>query len=477
MPAVLATLTLLPLPPLPPLPLPPLPLIATATPTPTATLTPTASPTPVPPTRTPTATNTPLAPTATRVARTATTRITIPPSPTSTPMAIVVGPGPAPGTSPVPTATATPKGTRSPIPTRTPAIGRTPPPSTAPPLHVRVLSPLVQPGADAPVAVSYVEDALVQAVVHMPGQDPVTLVDTTDSHGYVTLVVRVPRHVPLRRGHAVADLVVRATSGRWYRLATRTLLVHPGATWPIAGSYTPRTPVRVLVTFPGVRPVRLLAVTDSHGHLRLTLRVPRNVTLHHGQVLAHATISALASTRRAQVTRILSISDMVVSVARGPIVSCLQMQTVHVAYHPNVRLSIVLLFPNDHRLALTAHTNQRGVATVNLQVHYVQAPNPVRIGVEAIDTSVRPPRLERITVAVVLPPACRFGRGIQRSTTSLQSTEARLRAELIGAPGQFGVLPERKPSSDEMLIRLGAGAREHRPGSRLEGAQAMTPLD
>ena len=303
---------------------------------------------------------------------------------------------------------------------------------------------------------SYVEDALVQAVVQVPGQDPVTLVNTTDSHGYVTLVVRVPRHVPLRRGRAVASLVVRATSGLWHSLATRALMVHPGATWPIAGSYTPRTPVRVLVAFPGVRPVRLLAVTDSHGHLRLTVRVPRNVALHHGQALAHAAISALAGTRHAQVTRILSISDLVVSVARGPIVSCLQMQTVHVAYHPNVRLRIGLLFPNDHRLALTAHTDQRGVATVNLRVHYVQAPNPVRIGVEAIDTSVRPPRLERITVAVVLPPACRFGRGIQRSTTSLQSTEARLRAVLIGAPGQFGVLPERKPSSDGMLIRLGA---------------------
>jgi hypothetical protein len=44
---------------------------------------------------------------------------------------------------------------------------------------------------------------------------------------------------------------------------------------------------------------------------------------------------------------------------------------------------------------------------VTLQVHYVKAPDPVRIGVEAIDTSVRPQRLERITVAVALPPACR----------------------------------------------------------------------
>jgi hypothetical protein len=272
---------------------------------------------------------------------------------------------------------------------------------------VRVLSPLVQPGAEAPVAVSYVADALVQAVVQVPGQHPVTLINMTDSHGYVTLVVRVPGHVPLRRGHAAASLVVRATSGLWHSLATRTLLVRPGTTWHIAGSYTPRTPVRVLVTFPGVRPVRLLAVTDSQGHLRLSGRVPRNVTLHHGQARAHAALYALAGTRHVQVKRILNVSDMVVRVARGPIDTCLQTQTVHVAYHPNVRLGIVLLLPNGQHRALAARTDQRGVATVNLQVHYVNASNPLRIGVEATDTRARPPRLERVTFAVAVPPACR----------------------------------------------------------------------
>ena len=281
-----------------------------------------------------------------------------------------------------------------------------PPPSTAPPLHVRVLSPLVRPGADAPIAVSYVEDAVIKAVVHVPGQHPVTLVSTTDSHGYVTLVVRVPRHVPLRRGRAVAYIVVRATSGLWHSLATRTLMVQPGTTWHIAGTYTPHTRVRVRVTFPGVRPVQFLAVTDSHGQLRLTGRVPRNVTLHHGQALAHAALYALAGTRHDQVRRILNISDMVVRVARGPIVACLQKQTVHVAYHPNVRLSIVLLLPNGQHRALTARTDQRGVATVNLRVRYVKASNPLRIGVEAVDTSARPPRLERVTFAVAVPPAC-----------------------------------------------------------------------
>jgi hypothetical protein len=255
--------------------------------------------------------------------------------------------------------------------------------------------------------VSYVEGALVQAVVHVPGQRPGSLFATTDSHGYVALVVPVPRHVPLRRGRTVAYLMVRAASGPWHSLATRAVMVHSGAIKHITGSYTPRTPVRVLVTIPGVRPVRLFAMTDSHGHLRLAVTVPRNVRLHHGHALAQVAISALAAKRHAQVTRSLHISDMVLTVARRPIVQCLQPQTVHVAYRPNVRLRIVLLFPNHRHIVLKVHTDQRGLAAVNLAVHYVKAPNPLRIKVEAIDTSVRPPRLERVTFAVALPPACR----------------------------------------------------------------------
>jgi hypothetical protein len=276
---------------------------------------------------------------------------------------------------------------------------------------VRALSPLVQPGTAAPVAVSYVADALVQAVVQVPGQPPVALVATTNSHGDVTLSVPVPRHVPLRRGRAVASLVVRAASGPWHRLATRVVLVRSGAPWLITGSYTPRTLLRVQVTFPGVRPVRLFALTDSHGLLRLAVTVPRTVTLQGGYARAQAAISALAATRHAQMTRIVNISDMVVRVARHPIVNCVQPQTVHVAYHPNARLRLVLLFPNNHQRVLTVHTDQHGVAAVNLAVRYVNAPNPLRIAVEAIDTSVRPPRLERVTFAVALPAACRSAAG------------------------------------------------------------------
>jgi hypothetical protein len=44
---------------------------------------------------------------------------------------------------------------------------------------------------------------------------------------------------------------------------------------------------------------------------------------------------------------------------------------------------------------------------VSVALSYLKAPNPLHSGVEAIDTSVSPPRLERIAFAVELPPACR----------------------------------------------------------------------
>jgi hypothetical protein len=264
----------------------------------------------------------------------------------------------------------------------------------------------VQPGGIARVAVSYAKGAVVQVSVHLPQQHPFWLFDTTDSHGHLTLAIRVPRHVPLRHGHAVVSLDVRAMAGSWHGLAALSAVVRPGATRHVNVSYTPQTPVRALVTFPGARPVLLFGVTDSQGHLRLSLTVPRSITLHQGRTMAHVAVFAWAGTQ-ARATRIVAISDMVVRVVRSPIVNCLQTQTVHVAYHPNTPLRIVLLFPHNHQLALTAHTDRQGVATVNVQLAYVKAPNPLRSGVEAIDTSVRPPRRERIAFAVALPPACR----------------------------------------------------------------------
>jgi hypothetical protein len=184
-------------------------------------------------------------------------------------------------------------------------------------------------------------------------------------------------------------------------------VVRPGATRHINVSYTPQTPVRALVTFPGARPLRLFGLTDSQGHLRLLVTVPRSIRVHQGRATVHVAVFAWAGKQHARAIRLVTISDMVVSVARSPIVNCLQTQTVHVAYRPNVPLRIVLLLPNNHQLALAAHTDRQGIATVSVELDYVKAPNPLRLGVEAIDTSVRPPRLERSAFAVALPPACR----------------------------------------------------------------------
>jgi hypothetical protein len=265
----------------------------------------------------------------------------------------------------------------------------------------------VQPGGIARVAVSYVKGALVQVSVHFPQQHPFWLSGTTDSRGHLTLAIRVPRHVPLRHGHAVASLDVRAVTGPWHSLATLSAVVRPGATRHITVSYTPQTPVRALVTFLGARPLRLFGVTDSRGHLRLAVTVPRSITVHHGRTMAHVAVFVWAGKQHARAIRTLAISDMVLSVTHSPIVDCLQTQTVHVAYHPNVPLRIVLLFVHNQQLALAAHTDRQGIATVSVELDYVKAPNPLHLGVEAIDTSVRPPRLERSAVAVALPPACR----------------------------------------------------------------------
>src|SRR5207248_1241464 len=209
--------------------------------------------TPVPSSDTPTATETPT--------REAGTLPTDSPTPTVTP----VPPSNTP-TQAAATAAATPTSTPPPSPRPSSTQGRqSHPRAPAGALRVDVLPSLVQPGGSARVVVSYVKDALVQVNVHLPQQQPFWLSGTTDSHGHLTLAFRVPRHVPLRHGHAVVALDVRAMAGPWHSIAALSTAVRSGATRHINVSYTPQTPVRALVTFPGARPLRLVGVTDNRG--------------------------------------------------------------------------------------------------------------------------------------------------------------------------------------------------------------------
>ena len=266
---------------------------------------------------------------------------------------------------------------------------------------------VVQPGAVARVSVSYLQDALVKVIVYFPRQRPFWLYDTTNRHGHATLAIRVPRNVPLDHGRALASIFVRAMVGPWRNLARLAPVVHPGATARITVSSTPLTLVRALVTLPGMPPLRFFDATDGHGHLRLSIPVPRHLHGNRGPTVAQVAVAALAPRRTAVAASPLPISDMLVSVAGTPIVDCMQTQTVHVAYRPNTRVRIRLLFPHQHQVTFTARTNRKGTAAVNVQLGYHKAPSPLRIGVEVSAASGRSPRMERIALAVRLPRACR----------------------------------------------------------------------
>jgi hypothetical protein len=183
-------------------------------------------------------------------------------------------------------------------------------------------------------------------------------------------------------------------------------LVRPGATQHIAVSYVAQALVQASVAFPGVRPFSLRGRTDIHGHLVLTVPVPRTIKLSHGRATALVAMSAVSDKGRAQVTRILSISDMVLSVASGHIVNCMQTVTVHVAYHPNAPLRVVLLFPHGRQLTLSTRTDRHGNAMVRASVTYVHANSPVRVGVQASDAAAGARRTESTAFSVALPTAC-----------------------------------------------------------------------
>jgi hypothetical protein len=273
-------------------------------------------------------------------------------------------------------------------------------------LQVTVRPARVQPGALAHVAISYVEDALLKVTVFFPQQPPVWLYDSTDSHGQALLALRVPRTVLLDHGHAVAVIIVRAMAGPWRSLARLAPLVRPGSIARLSVSSTPLTVIRTVVSGPGMRPLRLFALTDGRGHLHLSIKVPRQLRFHHGHAVLQVAVATLTARRSALTARILNVSDMMLSVVGSPIVHCVQIQTVRVAYRPATRVRILLLFPHQHALTLSARTDRQGTVALKVQVTYKAARNPVRIGVEALAATGRPARMERVELVVRLPRAC-----------------------------------------------------------------------
>jgi hypothetical protein len=269
-----------------------------------------------------------------------------------------------------------------------------------------VLEPLVRPGTVQQVDVAYLALALVQATVTFPGAGAVSAYSVTDSHGHATLAVWVPWTVRLHNGRATAQVLVRGVAGPWHWLTTLAPVVQPGSTRQLTVSASPNTPVRAVVTIPGMRPFTLFGITGSHGRLTLTLTVPRSVTFRAGHATALVAVATVAPRRQAQVRRTLAISDMVVGLASSPIVSCWQMQTVHVAYYAHAPLRIVLLFPHGQHLSVDTRTDGLGNALAQVRLHYVRADSPVRIVVQASDATRGAHRMEGATVSVLLPQEC-----------------------------------------------------------------------
>jgi len=341
-------------------------------------------------------------PSSTATTQSSTTHDNNPAPPTATAVVVHVD---GPGTTQVSNPTSNVKTQPATTPVGEPSGGLGAPPA-GPNLQVTMLAPLVHPGAVQHIAISYVEDALVQAKIAFPGLPSLSLYDITDSHGRVTLAATVPSNVKLSKGRASAKVSVQAVSGPFHHVTTLAPSVRPGSIKLVTVSTTANTMIRADITLPGVRPFKLVTRSDKHGHATLAITVPKNVKLHNGRAVAHVDVSAVSVKRQAAATSVLNVSDMVVTVSASSIVNCVQNQVVHVAYWPHAPLRIVMRFPHNRRVTLTTHADARGNATAQVQLNYSHTTSPLNIGVQVSDMTARVRRSESIAYPVALPRVC-----------------------------------------------------------------------
>lgn len=301
-----------------------------------------------------------------------------------------------------------------------PGKRRPAPHAAALPLSATVLSSLVAPGETARIAVTSAPDTLIQVRVAYPRGMTVTQFGVTDLHGHLTLSVQVPRNVAVRDGHATAVVSVQAMAGAWHAQPTFSAAVRPssrpGAVEHIVISAPKNAGLRATVTLPGRAPLAFFGTADGNGRYVLSLTVPRSVKLQHGAAIARVAVATLTPSRRATAKKSLAISDLIMNVVGNAIVKCAQTQTVHVRYHPNVSLKILVLFANGLQIVLNARTDALGDATSPVKLSYVKADNPVQITVAAVDETPHVSRMEQTLINVSLPPACQRS-GIDANVT------------------------------------------------------------
>jgi hypothetical protein len=131
--------------------------------------------------------------------------------------------------------------------------------------------------------------------------------------------------------------------------------VQPGAPERIAVSYLQGALVQASVAFPGERPVSLVNMTDSHGHLTLTVPVPRNVRLRNGRASAPVSVRAVAGPWRRLTLR-------TVSVRPGAI------QRITVSTVPRTLVRALVNFSRHQSLSLFGMTDNRGRMSLVVRV-------------------------------------------------------------------------------------------------------------
>jgi len=280
--------------------------------------------------------------------------------------------------------------------------------TTATPLYVSLQPFTVQPGGTERIVVSYNPQALVQATVTFPGQAPLLLSGQTNSHGMLTLAVRVPVKVQLYQGNARAVVRVQAVSGPWAALAARTLRTRPNTVKRVVISAPRGAVIHIVTTFPGTSPLSSFGTADRTGRYVLTVRVPAKASVRNGTEIVRLAVSTLAVKQHATKSAVLAVSDFIVNISGSAIVKCAQTQNVHIVYHPNTPVRVLVLVGNGLQFTLAARTNASGEAMVPINMSYVQALSPVQVSIAAVDASSGAHRMAQALLTVSLPHACQL---------------------------------------------------------------------
>ncbi len=146
-------------------------------------------------------------------------------------------------------------------------------------------------------------------------------------------------------------------------------LVRPGdkATLTIVGQ--PQAFIDVAIAFPGIAPLRLMAMTDSHGRVTFTIVVTGHARLSKGRATVHVTVSAYSGAWQ----RLGTLSPALHAGAVAHIVVTTSPQTY---FHANVS------FSNRATTTLYGLTDAKGRATLSVTVPAkAQAAGPTHITV------------------------------------------------------------------------------------------------